>query len=417
MRYFCLTVLILCISFIHASVYSKFRDNGLLILKGDANNDKLQNPEDIEKAEDQKPAPDKAKVLQKVRTPEMGINPGRDLSNSNAPTVIDRRFGKEYHNMNPLLNELRRVFEAKRRSSNTNPDTDSDDYSSDEYMKYWQDDFKNHWMEKKFEALNSTVQRGDVVNMASARPWGVPCGDPNQHDVPWGSCMMDEECDPEYRIFRGDYFCGRTSFVCCSLQYTTFDLYQGLDPSFESSLSTDSSEKTTTMSSYKKRMREKKKRRNERNKRKRKIKESIIRIVKEIKKTLHKAYQNATATRKKKTRELRKLIKYIKKQYIKDRQSVAHVHELDIAKVDERLQKNLNQIKGFNEKFLANETFREILVNGTAKGHLKEFLRTHPKLRKIITQRRQDGGLLEPVPDDKSSADVEYDMEYGVLYY
>ncbi|KAH9642992.1 hypothetical protein HF086_013553 [Spodoptera exigua] len=275
------------------------RDNGLLVFKGDANNDKLQNPEDIEKAEDEKPAPDKATVLQKVRTQEMGINTGRDLSNSNAPTVIDRR----------------------------------------------------------------------------------------------------------------------TSFVCCSLQYTTFDLYQGLDPSFESSLSTDSSEKTTTMSSYKKRMREKKKRRNERNKRKRKIKESIIRIVKEIKKTLHKAYQNATATRKKKTRELRKLIKYIKKQYIKDRQSVAHVHELDIAKVDERLQKNLNQIKGFNEKFLANETFREILVNGTAKGHLKEFLRTHPKLRKIITQRRQDGGLLEPVPDDKSSADVQYDMEYGVLYY
>lgn len=228
--------------------------------------------------------------------------------------------------------------------------------------------------------------------------------------------MLAAECDSEYRIYRGDYLCGRTSFVCCSLQYTNYDMYQGLEATFEgSSYSTDSSEKIPHH--RKKREHERRKRRRERNVRKRKIKRSISKIVREIKKILHRAYSNGTAMRKKRTRELKKFIKNMKKRYKKDRQALIHVHEFDMTKLDEKLQKKLDQIKGVNEKFFANDTFREILINGTTKEKLKEFLRSHPKLRKILTQRRQDGGLLEPVVEDTSADDLHNDMEYGLLYF
>ncbi|CAH1637906.1 unnamed protein product [Spodoptera littoralis] len=435
MRYFCLTILILYISFIHASILSNFRDNILSIFDEErrgvngGNRHNFKGSESIfqnirqQNAKDKKSAQDKAKVLQNAKMHEVDMKTARSLLHSKQFEIKDKRVGKEYYQMDPVLNEVRNVFRARpaRRQSSKrrikNYDETSSSSSSDE-MLFWKQDFNEFMMEKKFEALNATLPRGDVVNMVAARPWGVPCGDPDQHDIPWGSCMLPGECESEYRIYRGDYLCGRTTFVCCSLQYTNYDMYQGLEATFEgSSFSTDSSEKKNIPPKHKKRQRERKKRKRERNKRKRKIKHNIKKIVQEIKSILHRAYSNGTTMRKKKTKELKKFIENMKKQYKKDRQSLLHVHEFDLTQIDERLQKRLDQVKGVNEKFFSNDTFREILINGTTKEKLKEFLRTHPKLRKILTQRRQDGGLLEPVIEDTSSDNLQYDIEYGFLYY
>ncbi|KAJ8723697.1 hypothetical protein PYW07_007677 [Mythimna separata] len=333
--------------------------------------------------------------------------------------------------MDPVLNELRRrAEEVKRRRGSS---SESESSSTDSEEQFWKDQWDEHWMQKKFEALNSSLLRGDVVNMAAARPWGVPCGDPNQHDAPWGTCMLPAECDAEYRIYRGDYFCGRTAYICCALLVTNYDMYQGLDVSFEgSSFQTDSFEKKRDSKKKGKKSRDskKRKRKNERERRKKKIAKSIRRIVSEIRSILTKAYRNGTAQRKKKTRELKKFIELMKKQYRKDRKAVVNVHEYELVKIDENLKKKLDKIKGVNEAYMTNDTFRDIVVNGTVnKEKLRTFLRQHPDLAEAFKHRRtglnlkpgvaleQDSEVEEPESKEKKPKVLDYDLEYGMLYY
>lgn len=79
------------------------------------------------------------------------------------------------------------------------------------------------------------------------RPWSVECGDPNQYDVLWGICILNVKCEPESRNYRGDSFCGRNPFVCCTVMRTDteWDHTANLeDISFwDSGLTTDSQEK------------------------------------------------------------------------------------------------------------------------------------------------------------------------------
>ncbi|MFB9840646.1 hypothetical protein, partial [Actinoallomurus acaciae] len=132
------------------------------------------------------------------------------------------------YRIDPVLNFLSRRAKA--------PIDDGTSFSSSSReLQDWKDEWREHWIQKKYEAINSSMPAGDAVNMLAARPWGVPCGDPNQHDMPWGTCMLSLECDSELRIYRGDYFCGRTQFVCCGLQLTSYDMYQGFDVSFADS--------------------------------------------------------------------------------------------------------------------------------------------------------------------------------------
>ncbi|XP_045537807.1 uncharacterized protein LOC106708564 [Papilio machaon] len=296
---------------------------------------------------------------------------------------------------------------------------EAEDYlssSSSVEMQNWKEEWKDIWLAKKLEALNSSIPKGDTVNMAAARPWGVPCGDPNQHDMPWGTCMLPMECEAEYRIYRGDFSCGRTTFVCCALQLSTYDMYGGFDISFQdSSLETDSEEKrmrdvNSRERRERKKKREKRKRKRDRDKRKRKIKKNIQNIIKEIRKILDRAYKNGTAMRKKKTKQLKRFIKELKKQYRKDRQSVKDIHEMEIIKVDAALMKKLNQIRVVNRNFMKNATFREIIINGTmTKKQARMLLESYPDLEGYMTRRAAPAGAAHTPAD--------YDIEYGYFYY
>lgn len=252
--------------------------------------------------------------------------------------------------------------------------------------------------------------------------------------MPWGTCMLAVECDAEYRIYRGDYFCGRTHYICCALLLTNYDMYQGLDISFDdSSFSTDSNEKNAKGNSAederKKRKAERNKRKRERAKRKRDIKKTIRKIVTEIRKILNRAWRNGTAQRKRKTKELKKFIENLKKQYRKDRKSVVSVHEYEMVKIDTDLQKRLDQIQNVNQAFMSNDTFRDIIVNGTVNEEkLRMLLRSYPELGKMLgrgkKKKRRSNGLdfdAFPTPVKKDEPDnkpvLEYDLEYGRLYY
>lgn len=272
-------------------------------------------------------------------------------------------------------------------------------------------------------------------------PWGVKCGDPNQHDMPWGSCMLNMECDPEYRIYRGDMYCGRTSFVCCALELTTYDMYQGFDVSFEGkSLSTDTEE--IFRDRGKKRL-NKKKRKEARIRRKKKIKRTIKSIIREINKILARMYTNATRRRKRKTKQLKRFIKFLKTEYKKNRHVVQDLHEQAIVKIDGDLMKKLYDIKDMNHNFMRNHTFADIVVNGTmTKQGARMLIQAYPELQDFIDRpsspptivrksdlgnRRFGGGV---VPDSEDKQDnktktrhkkegdyLEYDVEYGFLYY
>lgn len=233
--------------------------------------------------------------------------------------------------------------------------------------------------------------------------------------MPWGTCMLPMECESEYRIYRGDSFCGRTQFVCCALQLNTYDMYQGFDVSFaDSSLATDTEEKKNRGKSSKKKRKEKRrrdKRKRDRDKRKKIIKKNIRKIIREIRKILSRTYRNGTTARKMKTKQLKRFIKQLKKQYRNDRESVKDIHTLEMVKIDADLMKRLNQIKEVNNNFIKNSTFRDILTNGemSQKG-LRMLLEAYPELATYISTRRR-------VNQNPFKDYLDYDIEYGLTYY
>jgi hypothetical protein len=233
--------------------------------------------------------------------------------------------------------------------------------------------------------------------------------------MPWGTCMLPMECEAEYRIYRGDYFCGRTQFICCGVLVTSYDMYQGFDVSFEdSNLLTDSEEKKYREIGSKERMRRqrlknRKKRRRERMKRKRKIKRAIRKIETEIRKVLSKTFWNRTHQSKKKTKELKKFIKNLKVEYKMGLQSLKEIHMNEMVKIDNALQTKLEQIRGMNREFHANNTYREIIVNGTVNPKVVRMLvDAYPDLAKMVDGRKSNPQGNKP---------KDYDIEYGVLYY
>ncbi|CAH1637907.1 unnamed protein product [Spodoptera littoralis] len=312
--------------------------------------------------------------------------------------------------------------------------------SSSSTQERWPEEWDHHWMQKKLEALNSSQVRGDVINMAGARPWAFPCGDPGQHDLPWGTCMLAQECDAEYRIYRGDSFCGRTSLVCCALQLSNYDFYNGIDISFEgTSYSSNSQEDAIHIVGSKERKRrlekkEKERRKHDRARRKRKMQKSIKSIVQEVKSILNKAFKNGTSEKQRKINRIREYINNMKKQYRKDRENLVKLHHDEMIVTDEKFLVKLNQVRGLNQAFMTNDTFRDIIVNGTInKDKLMVLLREQPQLTQYFKTRRSGGGEpylgsdKEVTGEDKykherevmdtKSKSQEYDVEYGLLYY
>ncbi|XP_053613938.1 uncharacterized protein LOC128677256 [Plodia interpunctella] len=370
----------------------------------------------------------KANILSLFRRDELPT-PKQKLMNRIGSEVKIRKSGqisedeKAHFRLDPVLNFLnaRKSSDHKKEHGKKDESAPASSSSSLE-LRDWKDEWREHWIIKKFEAINNTdFQPGDTVNMAAARPWGVPCGDPGQHDMPWGTCMLPMECDSEYRIYRGDFNCGRTQFVCCALQLTVYDMYQGFDLSFEdSALRTDSDEKKaggkkgSAEDNKKTKKRDKRKRQAARKKRKRQIKRLIRKIQKEIRRIINKQDRNASQQRKRKTKQLKKFIEMLKAQYRHDRKAVQDIHEHEMVKIDDALKVRLHEISMMNQNFVNNATFRDIVVNGTLNRQSARMLvEAYPELQPYVhVNVRRRSGVSRPVRDY-----LDYDVEYGMLYY
>lgn len=193
-------------------------------------------------------------------------------------------------------------------------------------------------------------------------------------------------------------------------------MYQGFDVSFaDSGLSTDSAERNKSKRSKEKGVGRKKKgrtkRKRERQKRKRKMKKDIRKVVREIKNLLKKSYKNVTTQRKRKTKQLKELIKDLKRNYTKEKQSVKNKQKTELLKIDTALQKKLDQLIAANRDFIRNSTFRDIVMNGTInKEGARMLLQAYPELSSYVNTRRNEG-------IDKPKDYLEYDIEYGLLYF
>lgn len=253
--------------------------------------------------------------------------------------------------------------------------------------------------------------------------------------------MLAMECDAEYRIAKGDMYCGRTSFVCCALELTTYDMYEGFDVSFEGkSLSTDTEELRLPEQKRKKYLVNLKKRRQARERRKKKIKKTIMSIILEINKILSTFYTNSTNKKKKKTKQLKRFIKFLKREYQKNRFVAKDLHEEAMVKIDTDLMKKLYDIKSMNLNFMKNQTFADIVVNGTmTKVGARMLIQAYPELQEFIdrpaastpgrlslvplldVKTRRSGGAVVNSKEKrelKPQGDyLQYDVEYGFLYY
>lgn len=179
MHYIHSVLFVLSLNAIHASIYSNLNVDVISLLdelqggKGDITPNRRDtmryfHNKKQEDAKDRKSAQNKAHVLKNVRTHEQNLNTGKDLPSSKF-TGIQAKIGREYFHMDPVLNELRhrRIGIERRRG------TSDDSSSSSSEEQFWMDQWDQHWMQKKFEALNSTLPRGDVVNMVAASKYNL----------------------------------------------------------------------------------------------------------------------------------------------------------------------------------------------------------------------------------------------------
>ncbi|XP_026332910.1 uncharacterized protein LOC113239950 [Hyposmocoma kahamanoa] len=350
----------------------------------------------------------------------------------NIPMGDSGPIAKEFFEIDPVLNMVQSNVNRRHLDKNQTSESSDEESSRLEFGDF-REQFKAFWLQKKYEALNSTIPDGDQVIMGGTRPWGVKCGDANQHDMPWGTCMLPMECDVKYRIYNGDVYCGRTSFVCCALEVVTYDMYQEFDVKFEDKSTSEDSDEANY---DRQRAREnQKKRREARKKRKKRIKKTRNNITREMKNILTKSYANATNRRKKKAKQLQRFIKFLKTEYKKNRHMVQDLYEEATVKIDAELMKKLYDIREMNHNFMLNQTFADIVVNGTKKGArmliqaypaLQEFIDKTPPLTPPIVgmaeknNNRFGGALSEPKDKTgfKQKGDyLEYDVQYGFLYY
>ncbi|XP_035449694.2 uncharacterized protein LOC118275733 [Spodoptera frugiperda] len=440
MRYFYLTILILTQSVIHAAIFPNLKTNVLETWNED---DKTRT--DVQKAmrhfqnNKGENIQQKNLIQNKELKNDQNIDVYLDLLASKLAENDRRRASRKNFYGHPIFNELKnKRLRSLRRQRLSKDDLFGDSSTNTKERERGNKEMEEAWLLKKMQALNSSTIRGDVANMAAARPWAVPCGDPIQHDMPWGTCMVQTQCEPEYRIYRGDSFCGQTRFICCALQPTNYDLYHAIDISAAeagTSYSTDSDDayRDKVMGSREvSKKRDRRQRRNrklDRAKRKKKMIKSIKRIIQEIKDILNKAYSNATTVRQKRTTRLQQLVYNMKKQFRLDRKAVISAHHAELKDKDEAFQAKLNGVRGLNNAYMTNDTFRSIIINGTVdKEKLRSVLQQYPQLQEYMkAERRVDGGDADTESDeavdlklkltDSKPAMDEYDLEYGMIYF
>jgi hypothetical protein len=154
-----LVLISIYVTLTYSSLYSNVKDNVIQFIQRSLSlPDEIENKIDFEiekkkDSSDAETAQSKSWFLKKIRK--------KDKSSE-----TDERKRKEEPKLryikDPVLNSLGRRHLHNKKISLTVSE------SSSLELTEWKDDWKEHWVLKKFEAINSTAPRGDVVNMLGA---------------------------------------------------------------------------------------------------------------------------------------------------------------------------------------------------------------------------------------------------------
>lgn len=204
----------------------------------------------------------------------------------------------------------------------------------------------------------------------------------------------------------------------------------------DTSVSTSSNEKKKQIIGskeikHRKKLREIYRRRQRRLRLKRHIKKIIRKLARQIRKSLNRAFRNATGDRRHKTKMLKLEIKKMKRQFYLDRKIAKNIHDFDVQKIDQDLKYKLKHIRQVNHEFMMNDTFRELILNNNITA-LRTLLSPLPgpgddMIDQINTLaanssnsfRRSAGHKVHKKKKRKRKRKdyLEYDIEYGALYY
>lgn len=157
----------------------------------------------------------------------------------------------------------------------------------------------------------------------------------------------------------------------------------------------------------------------ERHRRIRKIKAMIRRVVGLIRKHLNRAFRNNTQKRAFATKNLKMLINAMKKKYIKNRHTALGLFETDRIRITTELSNRLSQIKVINQHFLTNDTFRELVVNGTMRKTVaRQLLEKYPELVEFPEMKAlQDTPKTKPNETRRSASGRKKSKQKNFLQY
>lgn len=127
---------------------------------GNKDDDNNIDENETEDRNDVMKAHEKALVLSKAKGKEAELNELKVLAGG------DLNNRKVRYHMDPVFDVLRTV-NLRRAFSDESSGPDSE--SSSRELGDFKDQFKELWLQKKYEALNSSPPQGDQVNMAAAR--------------------------------------------------------------------------------------------------------------------------------------------------------------------------------------------------------------------------------------------------------
>lgn len=126
--------------------------------ENNASEDQNDKEDGVQDKKDIKNARQKALVLSKAKGKEV------ELNQLPYQTGTDMDIGKVRYHMDPVFNVLRTGNLRRLGSDGSSPSVSSSREFGD-----FKEQFRDLWLQKKYEALNSTIPGGDEVNMVAAR--------------------------------------------------------------------------------------------------------------------------------------------------------------------------------------------------------------------------------------------------------
>lgn len=151
----CCVIILTYLALINSSIFSKLKENNFQNIKSDKDRIYKENYLKRIDRKDVELARKKVEVFKILKSKDAVSMPD---------AIKNYTFEKQIYRMDPVLNIIKRNLGGRRKYVE---DSESISSTSNE-GKNWKEEWKEHWLMKKLEAVNSSLPKGDMVNMVAA---------------------------------------------------------------------------------------------------------------------------------------------------------------------------------------------------------------------------------------------------------